>query len=492
LKNAPRKSLPGFESSFRRVTILALLYCFAVFQAMVPIQDTDIWWHLRTGQWILAHGQVPMTDPFSTYGAGKPWIAYSWLFEILVYGLYRSFGLSGILFFIVGMALLIALSVHLLVRQAQFPFVLEVVLVAAILAGMKPLMSPRPWLISILFFTLQLILFRKARRSGESAWLWILPPLYVIWVNSHIQFVYGLAVIFLLVLEGLILTIAGRELPSERSRRVATGSLMLLGAACVVATLANPYGYGIYRQVVEFSLLTDAFQSVQELQPLSIRSPADWVVLSVTLAASFLLGSKRRLLPFPLLLLLLGCFLGFRARRDIWVTLLAAAFIISEHVFVSGASQSLQLTPRRVLAVIAAVVIGAAMIGRYRQLSEPNLRTVVEQRFPEKAAEFVSQNKYSGPLYNSFDWGGYLIWSLPQIPVSIDGRGNIHGSRVESSLHTWMGYSGWNDDRDLMNSQIVIAELRWPLTSLLRMDSRFRVVYEDGTAAVFVRSPAKS
>jgi hypothetical protein len=168
--------------------------------------------------------------------------------------------------------------------------------------------------------------------------------------------------------------------------------------------------------------------------------------------------------------------LGFRARRDVWFTLLAAAFIISEYLIVRFPADALRWTPVKMLAVLGGITIGVGMIGWYRQLSEPYLR------------EFVRQNRYGGPLFNSFDWGGYLIWSLPEIPVSVDGRGNIHGYRVERSRQTWTGSSGWNSDRELMDSRIVIAEVRWPLTSLLRMDSRFKLVYEDGTAAVFVRN----
>jgi hypothetical protein len=494
LKTALRKSLPGLETSFRRVIILAILYCFVALQAMVflPGNDPDIWWHLRTGQWILAHGQVPTTDPFSSYGMGKPWVAYSWLFEILVYGLYRHLGLFGILLFTVAMSLLVGLSVHILIQQAKFPFVLEVFLVAATLAGMKPLMTPRPWLISILCFALQLLILRHAKFTRKPAIIWLLPLLYGIWANFHIQFVYGLVVIFFLVMEGLILTIVGCELPSEESQRIPARSLLLVGAACVLATLANPYGYNVYRQVIEYGLQTEAFQLIQELQSLSFRSPADWMVVMLTVAASFVLGLKRRLLPFPMLLLLLGCFLGFRARRDVWVTLLAAAFIISEHLIVSCPPDAFQLTRGRVLALLGGIAIGVGMIGWYRQLSEPHLRTAVERRFPVKAVEFVRQNNYGGPLFNTFGWGGYLIWSLREIPVSIDGRANIHGHRVASVRQTWMGYLGWDSDRELMDSQIVIADIGWPLTSLLRMDSRFKLVYEDGTAAVFVRNPAKS
>jgi hypothetical protein len=99
----------------------------------------------------------------------------------------------------------------------------------------------------------------------------------------------------------------------------------------------------------------------------------------------------------------------------------------------------------------------------------------------------VKQNHFPGPLYNNFDWGGYLIWSLPELPVSIDGRGNVHGDlRIIRSIRTWAGYPGWDLDPELANACLVIAELGRPLTSHLRHDARFKLVYEDDTAAVFV------
>jgi hypothetical protein len=171
---------------------------------------------------------------------------------------------------------------------------------------------------------------------------------------------------------------------------------------------------------------------------------------------------------------------------------LAAAFIITDGAIIRLGGNAFRWTLGTVASLLAGLAIGVGLIGRYRQLSEASLRTVVEQRYPVGAVEFVRRQKYDGPLFNSFDWGGYLIWSLPQIPVSIDGRGNIHRHRVASVLQTWMGYPGWDSDRQLMESRIVIAERKWPLTSLLRLDSRFRLVYEDSTAAVFIRSTPKS
>ncbi|HET9297511.1 MAG TPA: hypothetical protein VFP18_11515, partial [Candidatus Binatia bacterium] len=108
----PAESI-NFEESFRRSLIWLLLFSIPIILSMDPPIDPDIWWHLRVGQWIVEHGRVPYVDVFSSYGAGKPWIAYSWLFDVLVFFLHRQFGLLGIVAFNVAMALAIAVALYL-------------------------------------------------------------------------------------------------------------------------------------------------------------------------------------------------------------------------------------------------------------------------------------------------------------------------------------------------------------------------------------------
>jgi hypothetical protein len=51
---------------------------------MRPVVDEDIWWHLATGRWVAEHHALPQADPFSAYGQTQPYVAYSWLFDLLV------------------------------------------------------------------------------------------------------------------------------------------------------------------------------------------------------------------------------------------------------------------------------------------------------------------------------------------------------------------------------------------------------------------------
>src|SRR5262249_54747923 len=188
--------LSKYEELFRRSFLLAVLLALpaiGILRWKVDLEDADIWWHLRTGEWILSHHMLPFTDPFSLHGAGKEWVAYSWLFEVLVFRLYQWFGLSGILYYNVVLSIAITAAVFTLIKRFEPAFISVVGLAAISIVSMLPvLLAPRPWLFTILFFTIELKLLLDARRTGSNRSPWYLPFLFALWANLHIQFVYGL------------------------------------------------------------------------------------------------------------------------------------------------------------------------------------------------------------------------------------------------------------------------------------------------------------
>src|SRR5258707_15666331 len=97
----------------------------------------------------------------------------------------------------------------------------------------------------------------------------------------------------------------------------------VVACCCGVAILATPYHYHMTRPIVEITTQTGAFSNIAELHPMFFRTPGDWLVLGLALAGFYLLGWERKLRLFPLLLLVMGSFLGFRARRDVWVLVLS-------------------------------------------------------------------------------------------------------------------------------------------------------------------------
>jgi hypothetical protein len=140
--------------------------------------------------------------------------------------------------------------------------------------------------------------------------------------------------------------------------------------------------------------------------------------------------------------------------------------------------------------VTLVVAIGVMCILGYRGFSEAKIHENTAKIYPIEAAAFVEQQGYTGPLYNHFDWGGYLIWRLPHLKVAMDGRANIHGDdRIKRSIATWTGGSHWGEDLELNGAGVVIAQKDMALASLLRLDPRFQKTYQDETAVVFMRAP---
>jgi hypothetical protein len=211
-------------------------------------------------------------------------------------------------------------------------------------------------------------------------------------------------------------------------------------------------------------------------------------MLGLTVAAAFALGRRQRLRSFDVLLLVGSAVLSFRSRRDLWVVVVASAGILSAGPFPAGSVSRLRIwTARRLATLCAVLACLAAGLAIVRDLSPAGLERTAAKVFPTAATCFVEKHGYSGPLYNDFDWGGYLIHALPSLPVAIDGRTNLHGDqRLLRFGAVWAGARGWRDDPDLSAAGVIVANVQTPLASLLEGDSRFALVYEDPVARVFV------
>lgn len=486
-----------------RGLVLFALYAIPVLVTVqpvgVPVFDPDIWWHLRVGGWVVEHGAVPANDPFSQYGQDRPWVAYSWLYEVLVYLLHDRLGLYGIILYRVVGSLLVVAALHSLVRSLRADFLTTAGLTLAGTLAVQPLLYERPWLFTILFTTLTLHAVLAFRRADEGRplprWVWALPLVYVLWASIHIQFLYGIVVLGLGCLAPLFDRALELPAPPSGTAGVAAGSrrwrqLVGLSAVCLLATLVNPYHVRLYAVVAEYVSYPGAFLWVNELRAPEFREAATYIMLALTLAATFCLGRRRPLGSFEVLLLAGTAFLAFRARRDIWFVVLADLVILAEAA--SASSEEEAPAPRARVRPVALGVVGLAalalVVGWARGLTPRALDEQVATRFPVEAARVIRERGYSGPLFNYFNWGGYLIWALPEMPVAIDGRTNLHGDeRLERFGQTWSGLPGWEKNTELTEAGVVIAGAESPLASLLLLErGRFELVYSDDVARVFV------
>jgi hypothetical protein len=263
--------------------------------------------------------------------------------------------------------------------------------------------------------------------------------------------------------------------------------------ACTLATLVNPYHVRLYGVVVEYAAQPGPFRYVNELKALEFREQTDWLVLGLAAAATFSLGRRRRLDTFEVLLLGFTAFPAFRSRRDLWLLVLASLAVLAaaNRGAVPAAFRVRPTVRSWVAAALLLALLGGAL-WRGRDLREERLWRTVAGVLPLRAAEVMKERGYVGPLYNDFNWGGFLAWALPRLEVALDGRTNLHGDeRILRIGNTWAGGPGWQDDPVLAAAGVVVADVQTPLAGLLLRDERFRLEHEDAVARVFVRRTAE-
>ena len=445
--------------------------------------DPDVWWHLRAAQWILQHRTWPVADSFSSFGAGKPWLAYSWLPELILYGLYQALGLRGLVFYTAALFAVTVAAFHRLTRRLQRSALLSVALTFVAAFGLMPLQKPRPWLFSILFLVIELDLLLAAGRTGNRRRLLWLVPLFALWANMHIQFVLGLVVLGLAVAESVLVRAVAIPIADDDSRRMPVGWMLSLFTLCGAATLINPYHYHLYEVAFQLVGQSGLWNVIQELRAMPFRSCAHWTVLAVTVAAAFALGRRRQVRLLLVLLFATAVYLSFRSQREMWFVLLVGLAVLA---YVGPRAAAPRPAPSARLKWAAAGVVALVVVGSVLLVNESKLEAKVAQSFPARAVECIGRRQCSGPMFNSFGWGGYLIFDLPQVPVSIDGRTMVHGQdRILRHADTLRGKGDWKTDPELARARLVVLPREATLATLLKSDHRFRLIYEDSVAVVF-------
>jgi hypothetical protein len=475
------------EDETVRFCILLALFTFAAvtYIRQFYMSDPDFGWHLRTGEWILSHHAVPRADLFSNYGAGKPWCDYSWLFDIFFAFIYRLGGLLGLGFLELAFRVAIPVIIYHLVRNLELSFWLSTITSALAVYSMYSIYAPRPGMFTILFFVVELRLLLGASLKGEFSKLLWLPPLFLVWACIHIQFVYGLIVLAMFVGEPLLNLVVRHRM---QAFALPPKSAWLL-LASIAATLITPYGWHIYSTVVLYARQKNIYGAISEMLALSFREPFHFALLFLVLGTAMTLGRSRSPRPLYLLLFAFSAVIGFRSIKDVWLVVIVSVALIAVSVRDAAETASHRsLAPKQQLALAICVVAVLAVALRRYDASNSWIEMGLAGRYPEAAVRFVERNHLRGPLYNDFTSGGFLIWRLPAIPVSMDGRTNVHGDdRVKAYDDSLRGRPGWENDPDLARANLIIWPTKSPLSGLLRCDSRFKQVFADPQAVVFVR-----
>jgi hypothetical protein len=485
------------EATGLRTAVLLGLFTFAaLYQAahLSALADPDIWWHLSTGTWMLQNHAIPHNGLFSQ-SASLAWVDSSWGFDLLVATASRVLGLRGLPVLMMVLEVAVAAALFLLACGAQKNFwpaaILAAVAQVCIFSGLKP----RPALVSMLFIALELALLLRARRSGQIRPVLWMPFLFLVWVNFDRQFVYGLLALALfcvaIAVEDLNRRLGSLWFENHRPH-LPLGASTAVFAACLLVTFASPYTYHLHELVWQSATSTAVDRYLPELHSMRFRQLQDYLLLLLVMAGFLSLGRRRSRDLFQISLLVVCSVISFRLQRDTWLVALAAVGILGNGFSIEHReefSSQAQPASRRIGVLTTALVLVVLAIGAQRIPGRSEvLMTKVGERFPVHASDYLRQNHLPQPLFNSYFWGGFLTWYLPEYPVVIDGRVDLYRDAVnipyfklveaEIPLESHPGFA---------QAQTFLLEAKSPIAEALATLPGFRVAYRDDLACVLVR-----
>jgi len=469
--------------STQRVFI-TVIFLGLVGMAARNVVDPDAWWHLKTGEYIAAHRHVPHTDPFSYTRAGAPWVAHEWLTDLTLYGIYRVASWGGLI--LVFAAILSAAFFLLFLRCAGSPYIAGILTLFGAWAT-APMWGVRPQMLSLFLASLWLWILERSERNHNL--LWWTPLVMLLWVNLHAGFALGIALLLLFLASEIVERALGQHAVEPSNLRIGT-----LAAAFVLNLLVvplNPYGARMYTYPLE-TLRSQAMQNyiVEWASPNFHRIEYLPLLILLLVTVGLLAWSNAGLRAREMLLLLVGAFAALSAIRMIPLLVMIAVPIISKSLQPNSASRLRVQRTRRfsisflnagiLLFMAAFVAIHLTHVFRRQHQSEA-------EHFPAAPIVLLETQPASGPIFNQYDWGGYLIWRLyPQTKVFIDGRADLYGEPLlQQFAETYQLKRNWKGVLAEWGIATIIVPPDSALATGLRTSPDWTVSYEDSRAVVF-------
>ena len=446
---------------------LAPLYVAAAAFAIavsLPSGDPDTYWHLASGKWMVEHGQLLRADVFSSTVNGAPYSVGEWLGQIVIYGSYLLGGWVGIALL---RASLIAVGAFFItrvaLRAAPAPFALAVTALALGLSEIS--WTDRPQLFTFALFPLLFELLTAAR-AGRTRLLIAVPPLILVWTNLHGGYALGLALVAIFAAEAVL---------TRRNAMPFAGAALL----AIAASFIDPGSLGLGAAAAH---ATSPPRFIVEEAPPDVLRPAGFVFALFGLATLGLAIARGGTLLDALLLVPLF-WLGLSAQRHMPYFALAA----TPYIAAGLADLWWRWRPASRFALPRPVVvgIGAGLVAMVAASVATAPFAPSETQYPTSARAKLTGS--SGNLLNEYDWGGYLIWRVPERPVFIDGRLFLFLPDVLTDYEEMVFMRpGWREQLDRHAVAQVLLRPDRPLAVALR-DQGWTVVSEDATALLLQR-----
>lgn len=489
--------------------VLAIAFMAKV---LVPhFEDPDFYWHVKTGEYLLASWPWPRGDVFTYTHAGNPWVLSEWLAQIVLYLVFSAVGYFGTALLVAALCACCGWLTYLSCRQ-HMDNPVHAISVALVSSLFFVTAAPRPHLFSFVFFAATLFILLEFKYFRQDSRLVLLPLILFLWANAHGGFFVGLILIFLFAGSEWLRNVfkSADALDPTRVRKLGAWSV-----AALAITLVNPHHVHLWWYPVEAILLSGDTQTINEWQSPSFHVPITQGFLALVLVffsvqawsrrrpdltevvvpLVFIAGAFVSVRNMPLAAMALAPFLA-RSLQAMPFPALAIRRGAAAVPGRGGALPPLAAVPKplaegqaQLINWVLLAVAGLALALGYPAQSKRQAAAVVTY-MPVGAADFLVANRIHGRMFNAYQHGGYLIFRLyPAQQVFIYGRTDIYQDGFVQ-IHDAIlgGRPDWKTLFDRYDIDYVVCESGAALRQMLLLQGGFTRVFDDGNHSILLKN----
>ncbi|WP_456620260.1 hypothetical protein [Bradyrhizobium sp. P5_C12] len=461
--------------------VAAATYLLLLVNGDSLLHDPDTLWQIKVGQWILDHRAVPWTDFYSLTREGEAWLSTSWLSQVLFATTYSHWGWAGpVVLTAAAIAVAMRLLLALLQRHLDLPYALLFCLLAMTLATPHLLARPHVLALPVMVAWAGALMAAADRGHAPS---FLLLPLMVLWANLHGGFVLGLALIGAIGLEALW--------NAAPARRLALAlRWTAFGLAALAASCCTPYGLDTLLGAARILSLGKSFAVIAEWRPADFSSFSPFAGALLGLLG---LGLSRGLALSPprVLLILVATWMALAHIRSIETFGVLVPLVLAQPLSgrlrpASEAPGALRIVPGAPAGLIALAIV-MATVSATAAFAAHHAFEFSATRAPVAAVDVLSQRK-AARIFNSYDFGGYLI--VRDIRPFVDGRSELYGEKF------LMDYFAAEDGRNVAGLLRMLDDNRIdatllsagsPAAQILDHIKGWKRLYGDTIAVIHVR-----
>ncbi len=415
----------------------------------------DIFFHLKTGEYIVKNKDIPKQDFFFYTASDHEWISHEYVPAVIFYFFFYNFGIKSLIFL---KAIILVLIFYLFFRLINKNLYLALILTVFAALSMKTYDYIRPHIFFWLFLIILFFIFEYKK-------YYFLPILTLIWANFHSSVIIGLVVITIYLLE---LFIIKKEV-----------KFIFLIIVCFLTSLINPYTYKIF--LLPFTIMKLS-ADVSEWKPYTADSFWFWfyLVFILIIVLIFILNNKKVKIRH-LLIFLMFAFLGFKSKRDVASSILVNIIIIQPYL--EEIKKKVKRTFNKDLFFL--IIILLLIIFSVVKLNAFNYN-VPWRYFGKNAIEFVKKNNIKGNMYNSYELGGPIIFMLyPEYKVFIDGRIDVYGKNIVDDYYDIRYGNNWQNLIKKYNISFFIIDNKADIGKIL-LKENYSLLFFDEYYSVYV------